>query len=390
MAQRPGRRASGRRGRAAGAIAFVVGAALVSTACGSSSKSSEATSVAAAEARVSSAQKDVDNAQKSVTTANQQFCSAGKDYVSALDRYGRIFNDAKATVGDVKTAGADLTAPAKTVESAIDDVSAARTELARVQQDLADANVALAAAKATASSISTSSTAAPATTTSTTVLPALTVDRVKRAESNFTKSTATITDQTPVAKAGVVFNSAAFALEATWLQLLSQAGCLSDEQQVQAVAQVRDYTTALQTQLQLAGLYKGKVDGVYGPETVDAVEQLQTESKLPVTGLVDRATAVALDNKVAAVGANAAGQSLTQTAGVQSVLKVAGYWTGAVDGKWTPELTDALKKFQTQLGVPATGVVDPATLSAIETTVTESKASSGTSSTAAVTTTTAP
>ena len=226
-----------------------------------------------------------------------------------------------------------------------------------------------------------SSTTAEATTT-TTVVSQLTVDRVKQAESDLTKAAEGITDQTPLAKAGAAFNSAAFALEVTWLQLLAEAGCLSDEQHAQAVTKVRDYTVALQTQLQLAGYYKGKVDGVYGPDTVDAVKKLQTDSGLPATGFVDRATALALDAKVQAIGANAATQSLTQTAAVQSVLKVAGYWTGPIDGKWTPELTDALKAFQTALGVPPRGAVDTATLNALEQTIANAKP--------ATTTTTAP
>jgi peptidoglycan hydrolase-like protein with peptidoglycan-binding domain len=55
---------------------------------------------------------------------------------------------------------------------------------------------------------------------------------------------------------------------------------------------------------------------------------------------------------------------LTQTAAVQTVLKLTGYWTGPIDGKWTQELTDALKAFQTALGVEPTGAVDPATVAA--------------------------
>ena len=82
--------------------------------------------------------------------------------------------------------------------------------------------------------------------------------------------------------------------------MLAEAGCLSDEQQAEAVTKVRDYTVALQTELQLAGYYKGKVDGIYGPETVDAVKELQTDSELPATGFVDRATGLALDAKVQA------------------------------------------------------------------------------------------
>ena len=79
------------------------------------------------------------------------------------------------------------------------------------------------------------------------------------------------------------------------------------------MAQVTEYTAALQTDLQATGYYKGPVDGIYGPQTVAAVEQLQKDSGLPTTGLVDQATALALDKKLAAVGAQAATKSLTQT-----------------------------------------------------------------------------
>src|SRR5204863_6339816 len=132
-------------------------------------------------------------------------------------------------------------------------------------------------------------------------------------------------------------------------------------------------TIALQTQLQLAGYYTGKIDGVYGTETVDAVKELQTDSGLPATGFVDRATALALDAKVQAIGSNATTQSLTQTAALQTVLKLAGYWTGPIDGEWTPELTDALKAFQTALGVPPSGAVDAATLNALEQTIAQTE-----------------
>jgi peptidoglycan hydrolase-like protein with peptidoglycan-binding domain len=357
--------------RRAPITATVLCVALAAAACGSSSKKST-TSVAAAEAKVSSAQSDLAAAQNTLTAANKEFCSAGKDYVTAVDRYGKVFSDAKATVGDVKTLGADLAKPRDSVTTAITGVSTARDEVARARTQLADANAALASAKATASSLPAPSSTTTKTTT-TTIVSQLTVDRVKQAEADLTKAEESITDQTPLTKAGAAFNSAAFALEITWLQLLAEAGCLSDEQQTQAVTKVRDYTVALQNQLTLAGYYKGKVDGVYGPETVDAVKQLQSDSDLPETGFVDRATALALDAKVQAIGSNAATQSLTQTSAVQSVLKVAGYWTGPIDGKWSPELTDALKTFQTALGVPPSGAVDPATLNALEQTIANAK-----------------
>jgi peptidoglycan hydrolase-like protein with peptidoglycan-binding domain len=54
------------------------------------------------------------------------------------------------------------------------------------------------------------------------------------------------------------------------------------------------------------------------------------------------------------------------TAAVQQTLTLAGYWTGPVDGEWTPALTEALKSLQTDLGVKPTGTVDAATIAAIE------------------------
>ena len=92
---------------------------------------------------------------------------------------------------------------------------------------------------------------------------------------------------------------------------------------------------------------------------MEAVEALQEESGLPVTGYVDRATAAALEAKVLAEGGDTATSAVAHTGAVQSTLKLAGYWTGPVDGKWTPELTDALSEFQTALGVEPPGSSTP-------------------------------
>jgi len=209
-----------------------------------------------------------------------------------------------------------------------------------------------------AANVSPSSTNLPAPTT-TTVVPPASLNRVKQAEADFAAAAAGITDSTPIVEAAVELNSAAFALEASWLKLLSDAGCLTDEQQSAAAQKLVEYTVALQTELQAGGYYQGDIDGIYGPQTLAAVKQVQTDAGLPVTGLVDQATALAMDKK-------AAGNALLQTTALQTVLKLTGYWAGPVDGKWTPDLTDALKTFQTDLGVEPTGVIDPATLAAFE------------------------
>ena len=102
------------------------------------------------------------------------------------------------------------------------------------------------------------------------------------------------------------FNSAAVALELAWLRLFVDAGCVADEQKLQAEAAVSAYTTALQQDLAAAGYYAGAVDGVYGPMTVGAVEDLQKANGLPVTGTVDNATAAALQAELVALGGVAA------------------------------------------------------------------------------------
>jgi peptidoglycan hydrolase-like protein with peptidoglycan-binding domain len=355
--------------------ALAVATVLVAAACGGDSGSGTTTTgggttttgdaVAAAQARLDAATEALSTAKSEQEAARAQFCSDSKDYITALDRYGKLFTDSATTVGDVQTGGADLEQPRDTVQSSATEVSDSNAAVAAAEGEVADAQAALENAKATASGESTTS-APPASTTTSTVVPVATIDRVKQAETDFTQTAAGITADTPLTQATAEFNSAALALQIAWLQLFADAGCLSSEQATQAAQAITEYTVALQTELQAAGYDPGPIDGVYGPQTVAAVKKLQTDNGLPATGFVDMATALALDAAVAKAGAAAAATAQIQTVAVQTTLKLAGYWTGPVDGVWTPELTDALKAFQTALGIPATGVVDPATLVALE------------------------
>jgi peptidoglycan hydrolase-like protein with peptidoglycan-binding domain len=386
-------RASHRSDRGAAAIAFLL---LLTTACSDDSEPSStggtpATAdttvdpVAAAEARVATAQTALTSAKDALASAGQQLCGQAGDYVTALDRYGKLLSEDQATVGDVKTAGADLATPRESVSSAAGAVSAAQVDVTNAEKELAAAQAALADAKATASSVPASSTIPPSTT-STTLVPPSTLTRVQQAEADLATAAEGITDVTPLREATAEYNSAAFALEIAWLRLLADAGCLTEEQQVEAIAELSDYTLSLQTQLQQAGYYDGALDGVYGPQTVDAVEQLQMANGLPATGFVDRATQAALDEKLAAVGQQAADRALTQTAALQTILTLTGYWTGPIDGNWSPQLTDALKAFQTALGVQPSGAVDTATLAAFEQAIADIKRAATTTTTAPATT----
>ena len=351
------RTTSPRRGRkriALGAVGLLL---LSAAACGDGD--GEVDPVEAAQARVTAAEKSVSEADDTFAEASSAFCEDASDYIDSIDRYGKVFSDDATTVGDVTTAADDLADPREAVESSADDVSTARDDVAEANQELAEATAALATAQ--------SSTTVEATTTTAPPPPdPATVDRVKAAEGDLADATDGISEDTPLVEATESLNAAAFALQIAWLRLFAEAGCLTDEQQVNAVTAVADYTTALQTQLQVAGFYDGEIDGVYGPSTVAAVEALQTDAGLPVTGFVDEATASALSDAVAEVNGTAAGDAVVEAAAVQSALKLAGYWPGAVDGQWTPELTAALQALQTDLGVEPTGKVDTATLRALE------------------------
>ena len=144
------------------------------------------------------------------------------------------------------------------------------------------------------------------------------------------------------------------------------------------------YTKALQQALADAGYYDAKVDGVYGPKTVAAVEALQEANGLPQTGTLDKATEKALRSELATKGGAAAQEETASTAAVQQTLKLAGYWDGPVDGQWSDELTEALEALQKDLGVKVTGTVDAATIAALDKAVADLGASpSPTASTSA-------
>ena len=344
------------------AAGVVVGVAVI----GLVGCTAEASSVDRAQAQVSRKEKAVTGAEADFAAASEAFCEESRAYVVALDRYGDMLNDTAPTVGDVRDAGTDLADPRENAFDGAEEAVEAHQDLLRAENELAEAHAALEQAQAGPSG--TPDDAGGATTEETTspLPPAATIDRVKQAESEFEAAQRSVTDQTALADASEQFNAAAVALELSWLRLMLDAGCVADEQELQAVAAASSYTAALQQNLADTGYYDGGVDGVYGPATVAAVEALQEAHGLPVTGTLDKATADALQAELMALGGAAAQESLVATAAVQTALKVVGFWPGAVDGIWTPALTEAIEALQTKLGVGVTGTVDAATISAMQ------------------------
>lgn len=348
----------------AGAVASIALMAVALTGCGES-----VSAVDRAQAQVSAKEKAVAQAQTDLTAASAEFCESSETYILALDEYGDILNDTAPTVGDVTAAGADLADPSAAALDSAAAAAEAQQTLIAAEQELADAQAALQQAEAGSTEAPTEAPTEPSPAAP--LAPAASVDRVTQAESEFADAQSAITEETSLAEASELFNSAAVALEAAWLRLFADAGCLPDDQKQQAQIAVAAYTTALQQDLATAGYYADAVDGIYGPATVAAVEELQRANGLPVTGTVDKATAEALQAELLALGGVAAQNSVATTAAVQQTLALAGFWDGPVDGTWTPELTEALQAFQIELGVEPTGTVDAATITALEKAIAE-------------------
>jgi peptidoglycan hydrolase-like protein with peptidoglycan-binding domain len=330
----------------------------------------EADPVAAAQATVTEKEAELAEAESVEAAASADFCTASETYVRAIDRYGDVLDDTAPTVGDVMAAGSDLAEPAEDVQEAAAAVDESRQAVTEAEQELAEAEAALASAQAAADGTTPSAAPVETPSPSPSETPA-SVTRVQQAEDDLAAAQAGITEQTPLDEAAEQFNAAAVALEMAWLQLLGDTGCLSDEQQATAADAVSSYTTILQQSLADAGYYQGDIDGIYGPETVAAVEALQEANGLPQTGTLDKATEEALRAELEAKGDAAAQEETASTAAVQQTLTLAGYWDGPVDGVWTDELTAALQQLQTDLGVPATGAVDAATIAAVEAAIAE-------------------
>ena len=260
-----------------------------------------------------SARAALDDAKAEAATKRAEFCSASTGYITALDRYGDILNETAPTVGDVKTAGRDLAQPGQDAVASGQAAADATRAVTTAEQELAAAEAELAVVRAAATGTAPPSQSPSSTTpgtTSTSTAPAVpneTIVRVQQAESEFETAQGSISDDTALRVASQQFNAAAVALELAWLGLYAEAGCLTDPQQQKAVKAVQDYTKALQQDLLDAGYYSGKVDGVYGPTTVAAVEALQKAHGLPVTGAMDKATEAGLRTDLAAKGGVAAG-----------------------------------------------------------------------------------
>ncbi|MDR1709612.1 MAG: peptidoglycan-binding protein [Candidatus Accumulibacter sp.] len=119
---------------------------------------------------------------------------------------------------------------------------------------------------------------------------------------------------------------------------------------------------AIQQALSEQGYDPGPADGQLGPKTRDALKEFQDDVNLPETGRPDAATNAALGFCVGSAAPPAADAKIEEA---QRLLAGRGYAPGPADGLMGRRTREALKRFQTDAGLPATGRADAKTLEAL-------------------------
>ncbi|MCD4781710.1 MAG: peptidoglycan-binding protein [Candidatus Omnitrophica bacterium] len=118
----------------------------------------------------------------------------------------------------------------------------------------------------------------------------------------------------------------------------------------------------IQSLLKLYGYDLGKVDGILGRRTRDAIQRFQKDSQLKETRFVDDETwnklRIFLDNNMIV------DLRLNMTF-IQQLLTYAGYDPGPVDGKPGPKTLQAVKKFQKDNGLKVDGKIGYHTLTGL-------------------------
>jgi peptidoglycan hydrolase-like protein with peptidoglycan-binding domain len=133
---------------------------------------------------------------------------------------------------------------------------------------------------------------------------------------------------------------------------------------------------AVQEHLRSAGAYNGAADGVWGPDSVAALQRFQASHQLQVTGQLNQATAVALGlDPAALLGTQQAAlpppvppaETLRQSSvrAIQGRLRSLGFYRGAVDGVWGQSTQNAIEQFQQNRGLQPNGQLTPATVTGL-------------------------
>ncbi len=136
---------------------------------------------------------------------------------------------------------------------------------------------------------------------------------------------------------------------------------------------------AVQQRLKQAGAYPGRADGVWGRDSVTALERFQGSHGLQVTGQLNQVTVATLGlnlgELLAGSPAGIPSSPPTAVAGeplapevvrtIQGRLRQLGFYSGQTDGIWGPGMQSSIERFQQGRGLQATGQLNPATTTAL-------------------------
>jgi peptidoglycan hydrolase-like protein with peptidoglycan-binding domain len=105
----------------------------------------------------------------------------------------------------------------------------------------------------------------------------------------------------------------------------------------------------------------GDLDGTFGPKTELAVKDFQQSNALTADGVVGPATWSHVNPYREASPVLKAGSLGPVVAMLQRVLKTGFGYTGAIDGVYGPATEAVVRQYQTDSGLPVTGVMDEQT-----------------------------
>ena len=142
------------------------------------------------------------------------------------------------------------------------------------------------------------------------------------------------------------------------------------------------YVTKLQKALKIAGYFSGNATGYYGEATKTAVKAFQSDFKLSADGVAGNSTikvlfgdepevldAITTAKTISALGeaplSSESGDSGEKVKKLQQALKIKGYFSGKVDGKYGDATVTAVKKFQKKKGLSQDGVAGRSTIKAL-------------------------
>lgn len=126
-------------------------------------------------------------------------------------------------------------------------------------------------------------------------------------------------------------------------------------------------TKEIQTALKKLGYYTGKIDGISGGNTKNAIIRFQKDNRLTADGIVGNGTSkillAAANNSTKSESSSSTSSNSMSIKEIQAALKKLGYYTGTVDGVTGSKTKAAIKKFQSDNKLTADGVVGAVTRS---------------------------